>query len=131
MNKYFKFLASLMVAGITTATHADCSDSKTQLQMNECAAAQFSKLDKEMNAAYTAYRAQLDVEQERQFKAVQLAWLKLRDLTCKFESSGVEGGSVHPFILLSCLAGKTRLRLKEISVLASCAEGDLSCPVVR
>lgn len=122
------FFLSLAFAFSATAFAAECGDLDTQAAMNQCALVQFQQLDKEMNKTYTEYQSRLDRRQKRQIKEVQLAWVKFRDLACKFESSGVEGGSVHPFIFRSCLAEKTRVRLKDLALLVSCEEGDLSCP---
>lgn len=122
------FLLSLVFLVSTAAFAAECGDLDTQVTMNQCAMVQFQQLDKELNKAYTEYQSRLDKRQKRQIKEVQLAWVKYRDLACAFESSGVEGGSAHPFIFRSCLAEKTRARLRDITLLASCEEGDLSCP---
>jgi uncharacterized protein YecT (DUF1311 family) len=128
MRRLLRLLAMLTYAVMVTASAEDCGNLKTQLDMNQCAAAQFQEVDKELNKVYTAYRHRLDEFQKSQFRDVELAWVKYRDLSCAYQSSGVAGGSVHPLILQTCLAEKTRLRLNEITFLANCKEGDLSCP---
>lgn len=110
------------------ALSADCGDQTTQSGMNQCTYGEYQKADKELNEVYSAYRSRLDASQKKQIKNVQLAWVKYRDLTCDFESSGVKGGSVYPFILQSCLTKMTLARLEELKFLANCEEGDLSCP---
>ena len=122
------FFSSLAFVISATAFAAECGELDTQAAMNQCVMVQFQQLDKEMNKAYTEYQSRLDRRQKRQIKEVQLAWVKFRDLACTFESSGVEGGSAHPFIFRSCLAEKTRARLSDLTRLISCEEGDLSCP---
>jgi uncharacterized protein YecT (DUF1311 family) len=129
MRKLLIFLSSLAIAVSATAFAADCGSLNTQTEMNQCAETQFQQLDKELNKVYTEYRSRLNERQKHQIKEAQLAWVIFRDFACAFESSGVEGGSVHPFIYLSCLAAKTNARLKELTSLANCEEGDLSCPI--
>jgi uncharacterized protein YecT (DUF1311 family) len=106
----------------------DCVHLQSQSEMNRCAAADYASADRALNRFYDAYRARLDDEQKRQLQEAQLAWVRFRDLSCRFESSGVKGGSAHPLILQSCLASMTRARLRQLSTLADCQEGDLSCP---
>ena len=125
----FTLLICLFLGG--RAYPSECGDLGTQNAMDRCVLSELQKADNELNDAYNGYRSRLDVDQKRRFKDAQLAWVKFRDLACGFESSGVEGGSIHPFILRSCLARLTRTRLKELSFLANCKEGDLSCPAPK
>lgn len=106
----------------------DCGDLQTQYEMNVCARDDHAKVDAQMNRDYNAYRARLSAEQAWQFRDAQRAWIRFRDLSCAYESSGVKGGSVYPLILSSCLAGMTRERIRQIGELATCKEGNLSCP---
>lgn len=112
-----------------SAQTPDCLDARTQIDMNQCAHAALERETTALNRSCEAIRAKLDPARQQQFRAVQRAWVRFKDLSCKFEASGVEGGSAHPMILSGCLAEKTRLRNKELDALAHCQEGDLSCPV--
>ncbi|MBF5066250.1 DUF1311 domain-containing protein, partial [Salmonella enterica subsp. enterica serovar Istanbul] len=76
---------------------------------------------------YMAYRDKLNKAQQNQLREVQLAWLKYRDLSCRFESSASAGGSAASLALQTCLADKTRQRADELKNLAGCQEGDLNC----
>ena len=116
------FVTSLVAFG------ADCSTGKTQLDINECVAAEYQKADKELNRVYSAYRARLDDQQKQLLKDAQVAWLKYRDLSCKFESADVSGGSAYSMVLQSCLIEKTKARIEDLKKLGNCQEGDLSCP---
>lgn len=107
---------------------SDCQNLQTQSEMNQCAFSDLESETKKINKTYNDIRAKLNQSQQRQFKKVQLAWIKFKDLTCEFEASGVEGGSAHSMILADCLADKVRQRNKELDALANCQEGDLSCP---
>jgi uncharacterized protein YecT (DUF1311 family) len=83
---------------------------------------------KKINQTYNTVRAKLSPKQQQDFKAVQLAWIKFKDLDCKFQASGVAGGSAYPMIVSECLTAKTIQRNKELDYLLNCQEGDLSCP---
>lgn len=125
------YIAVLLLA-FSTCVHAGACDSlRTQLDENECANENFQKADQQLNQVYSAYRKRLPASQQAQLKAAQVAWLKFRDASCVFESSGVEGGSAHTMIYLNCLAGTTTDRIKSLQTLASCEEGDLSCPAPK
>lgn len=106
----------------------ECVDAMEQFTLNQCAADDYARQDKRLNQLYGEYRKTLDEPQKQQLKAVQLAWIKFRDLACSFESASLEGGSAYPMQLNACLAQKTAARIKELEQLASCEEGDLSCP---
>lgn len=120
------FLFSLSVSGFAFAL--DCKNPQTQIDMNQCASADLDRETKKINKTYNNFRAKLNPTQKQQFKEVQLAWIKFKDLACQFEASGVEGGSAHSMVLAGCLTEKTRQRNKELEALANCQEGDLSCP---
>lgn len=120
------FLSSLFVPSVVLGL--DCQNANTQADMNQCASSDLARETQIINKTYRDLRAKLNPAQQRQFKKVQLAWIKYKDLSCEFEASGVEGGSAHAMVLAACLAEKTRLRNKELEALNSCQEGDLSCP---
>ena len=105
----------------------DCAKAITQADMNQCAAQELEREDKKINATYKDLRSKLDSEQQNELKNVQLAWIKYKDLTCKFESGGAAGGSMYSMILASCLAEKTRQRNAELALIGKCEEGDVSC----
>jgi len=128
MRRLIVISSMLLFCVPVTAFSANCGDLKTQSEMNQCAYREYQQADKELNEVYSTYRLRLNESQRRQIKDVQLAWIKFRDLACDFESSGVKGGSVYPFILQTCLTTMTRARLLQLKFLADCEEGDLSCP---
>ena len=119
-------LSSLFVSSAALAV--DCQNPQTQIDMNQCASTDLDRETKKINKTYNNFRAKLNPTQKQQLKEVQLAWIKFKDLACKFEASGVEGGSAHSMVLAGCLTEKTRQRNKELEALGNCQEGDLSCP---
>jgi len=132
IHNIIRFILFLIAfTGYANVFAIDCGDIINEGAMNHCATTQFQQLDKELNKAYTEYirhHSQIDKKQKKQLKDSQIAWVKFRDLSCIFESSGAEGSSIYPFILQSCRSDITRTRIKEFETLANCKEGDFSCP---
>jgi uncharacterized protein YecT (DUF1311 family) len=128
MTPSIRFALLLALCGASAGAYAlDCNKASTQAEINGCAARDLSQADTELNETYLAYRAKLRLAQQNQIRDVQLAWIKYRDLSCRFESSNVAGGSAAGMVLQNCLADKTRQRTKELQALSGCQEGDLAC----
>lgn len=106
---------------------SECKD-QTQYGLNQCANAELARETNTINKSYNTLMSKLNPSQKRQLKQAQLAWIKYKDLACKFESSGVEGGSVRPMVLSNCVSKKTAQRNAELEALGKCEEGDISCP---
>jgi uncharacterized protein YecT (DUF1311 family) len=129
MKATIRLTLLLVLCGANAAAFAlDCNKAVTQAEMNGCVAQDLNQADAELNQTYVAYRAKLRPAQQNQIRDVQLAWLKYRDLSCRFESSSIAGGSAARMALQTCLAEKTRQRANELKTLAGCPEGDLACP---
>lgn len=109
----------------------DCESARNQLELNGCAADRLAAADRALNQVYADYRKRLSAAEARQLKQVQVTWIKFRDASCLFESSGVKGGSAYTMVHQGCLANKTDARVKDLKALASCEEGDLSCPAPK
>jgi uncharacterized protein YecT (DUF1311 family) len=104
---------------------------QTQGEMNASAARSYTTANSELAQAVALYGSRLHSQQLQLFKKSQRQWERFRTAACDFESSGVSGGSVRPMIQAACLESLTRTRLLYIQKLATCAEGDLSCPAWR
>ncbi|EJL92233.1 hypothetical protein PMI16_01174 [Herbaspirillum sp. CF444] len=127
----WRLAALLSLSTLSIAAHAlDCdkTGAETQSDMDQCSTQALNKADAELNQTYIDYRNRLNKSQQNQIRDVQLAWIKYRDLSCKYASSSTTGGSAHGMALQSCLTQKTQERTKELKVLSSCPEGDVSCP---
>lgn len=120
-----------MIAGGTGASAKDCGDEATQAGMNKCAADQLKIADAALNKIYQqiVHRLGDDADTLKLLRDAQRAWVDFRDKHCAFAASGVDGGSVYPFIHDGCLAGLTERRTKELDAFLHCEEGDMSCPV--
>jgi len=118
----------LGLSALTTASWAlDCANATTQADLNACAVHALKSADGELNDTYLALRARLNQSQKNQIRDVQLAWIKYRDLSCRFESSATAGGSARTMVLNACLARKTRYRAGELKAMQQCPEGDAGC----
>ena len=106
----------------------DCTAATTQARMNECAHEDFLAATAAYAASYQAVAGKLIPKQKDQFRRTQKLWIQYRTAACNFESSGVTGGSAQAMVKTQCDARMTRARTAELEKLASCQEGDLSCP---
>jgi uncharacterized protein YecT (DUF1311 family) len=106
----------------------NCSNVETQADMNQCAADDYRKADAAMNAQWAETRAAMlawdkatppsgDAGAAKRLLASQRAWLAYRDAACDVEGYSVEGGSMQPLIVSSCLAVLTTRRTEELKSL--------------
>ena len=107
----------------------DCQNQQTQTDITQCASSELSVETARINKAYNELTAKLYPTPRQKIKEVQLAWIKYKDLACKFEASGAQGGSAYASVLSVCLVEKTKQRSKELEALGNCKEGDLGCPI--
>ena len=99
----------------------------TQMDLNQCAGADFKRADAAMNAAYGKLMGQIGPKAQHGLRDAQKAWLPFRDKSCAREALGSEGGSIPPMILAGCLAKLTTERTKVLKGYLTCPEGDLPC----
>lgn len=120
-----------VIAGNTAASARDCGDEATQAGMNKCVAERLKTADTALNKTYQqiVHRLGDDADTLKLLRDAQRSWVDFRDKHCTFAASGVDGGSVYPFIHDGCLAGLTEARTKGLDVFLHCEEGDMSCPV--
>ena len=106
----------------------DCNNAMTQVDMNQCAAEDYRKADAAMNAQWAETRAAMlawdkatppsdDNGAAKRLLASQRAWLGFRDAACDVEGYSVEGGSMQPLVISSCLAALTTRRTEELKSL--------------
>jgi uncharacterized protein YecT (DUF1311 family) len=122
----------LALMPLTAANAEDCGDVQgRQAGMNDCYGKQFKKSDAELNKLYKQIQGRLkgDAGTMKLLVTAQKTWVAFRDAECNFQSSGSEGGSARPMIVLMCLDGLTRSRIGDFKGYLKCEEGDMSCPV--
>lgn len=81
-----------------------------------------------MNAYYAKLQARLSPTSRAMLAGSQRNWAAYRDAWCKLEGTGSEGGTVQPWVILSCRADFAKQRAKELKGYVVCEDGDLSCP---
>lgn len=125
----------LLLAGIAgwgvlpQPARAACAGSTT-LAMTQCAAADYSQADKELNTLYRSLRGLLVSRDNAppvgappvgtraaRLQQAQRQWITLRDLDCRLEAGSVEGGSLAPLIEQACLTRHTRARIGQLDAL--------------
>ena len=110
------------------APSPDCANPATQARMTACAYEDFLAATAGYAASYKSLSDGMSATQKDQFRRTQKLWIQYRTAACNFESSGVAGGSAQPMVKSQCDARMTRARTAELTALANCKEGDLSCP---
>ena len=120
MRKAIILLLSLIT--LVPAAHADgdseptwlqrCGDGPQQ-QMNACMAEEYWKTDARLNTIYRELVGAL--EDPSTLRRAQQAWLRFRDLSCDYETSGIgRDGSLYPFSLGACRLELTEKRISEL-----------------
>jgi uncharacterized protein YecT (DUF1311 family) len=107
-----------------------CGDAKTQADMNACHAALARRVSEQLDRIMAGLGKRLRPGQEKAFREAQAAWKGYRAAWCDFVASGVADGSVRPMVVAVCRSRMTEARIHEIEGIATCSEGDLSCPVL-
>lgn len=106
----------------------NCASANTQVEMNLCAAQQAETAVKKLNTSYEVLQLRLtkDIRQgdkvrieqakQRYQKLVnaQNAWVKFRDMTCEYERSGFDGGSIAPMIYHNCMTKLSNRRTADL-----------------
>jgi uncharacterized protein YecT (DUF1311 family) len=120
MRTKLALLAALAFASNAYAKDLDRSAQRmancghgNQREQNECIAAESVRLNNRLNDLFRQLIASL--EKPTDLKNAQESWVKYRDLTCKYETSGIsKGGSILPFAQNVCLADATENRIEDI-----------------
>ncbi|HZG46756.1 MAG TPA: lysozyme inhibitor LprI family protein [Allosphingosinicella sp.] len=116
-------LASLLLA----AQQPNCSDPRTQAEMNECAAREANAADADLNLIYKAvvtHYEQMDREAEttegvKRLRAAQRAWVGFRDAQCAVAGYEALGGSMESLLVSGCVAELTKRRATELRIMLS------------
>ena len=121
-------LLALSISHGSFAAGGECGSAASQAEMTRCFGDRAKAASAALGSALSQYRARLAGDQLKLFDSSQSAWETYRDLDCRFQASGVKGGSAYSMILSQCLETRARRRIADIRQLAACEEGDLSCP---
>jgi uncharacterized protein YecT (DUF1311 family) len=94
--------------------------------MNADASANYSKADRELNAAYGSVMAKATPSGGTRLRTAQRAWLAFRNANCQ-AMTGSRNGSAYPMLHAMCMTEMTEARTAELTSQLKCQEGDLSC----
>ncbi|MDP3681489.1 MAG: lysozyme inhibitor LprI family protein [Flavobacterium sp.] len=77
---------------------------------------EYKKVDKELNSVYNKLKNELKENDKKNLLEAQKAWMKFRDLNCKFKSQdpGDGGGPYENKMKIDCLIQSTIARTKEL-----------------
>ncbi|HLU03725.1 MAG TPA: lysozyme inhibitor LprI family protein [Advenella sp.] len=120
-------LCPVLACTVIFASANNRSYAATQSDMNQAASTDYKTADARLNKVYREVFNKLEAAQKSDLKAAQNAWIQFRDLDCKFQSSGAQGGSIQAMLIAGCMTDKTQARADELNTLLQCKEGDVSC----
>jgi uncharacterized protein YecT (DUF1311 family) len=115
------------VSAPSFAAEKDCSEMRTQIEINDCEGAKFNKADAALNAVFAKLSKKVSAGGKAKLVEAQRAWIKYRDLQCAFETLGTIDGSIHPLEVAQCEAALTKAQTKRLQDQLDCEEGDPSC----
>lgn len=87
------------------------------VNMLNCIAAETKTQDARLNGAYSKVMKELKPERKKQLLEVQRAWIRYRDLNCKFYADP-EGGTNAAVNSSDCFLSATAGRAKELENLS-------------
>ena len=95
------------------APHKDRCSLGTMLDMNQCLAEEYKKVDAELNDVYRQLTGSL--ADASALRKSQAAWVRFRELDCEYVSSGIgSGGSLKPFSDNACRIDLTEKRIRDL-----------------
>ncbi len=90
------------------------SFSQTQAEMNQTSSAEYQVADKQLNLVYNKLVKKTDAKSKAALLEAEKAWIKYRDLHCKYTCMQYEGGSIYPLMYNTCLTEITKQRTTEL-----------------
>ncbi len=91
------------------------------VEMHNCAAAETSRQDDLLNAAYRRLIAKLPTEQKEALRKAQRAWVAFRDSECNLAGS-FEEGTMGPIVIDDCYSQLTSMRVNDLRLYQSQAD---------
>lgn len=109
-----------------------CDAANTQMEMNQCSADEYKKVDAHLNTVYTNLirllqkdsghaQQQSGGEQRKperpaidKLKAAERQWIRYRDLHCSAVRAQYEGGTISPMMWTTCMTETTNHRIAEL-----------------
>lgn len=109
-----RFALSFLLINLAGMAQAACPG-QTQLEMNDCAQAEYIRADAQLNAVWDQAKSAMDgLGHGDVLLDAQRKWLAFRDAACAAEVSPYEGGSIQPLIAYTCLTRLTLARSQDL-----------------
>ncbi len=107
----------------------DCGQLAVQMELNQCAGANYQAADAALNKLYGQLMAdQTDAASKQRLTEAERAWIAYRDKECAYEvGPQQEGGSIWPMEMSNCLEAVTAARLSDLAKLHGCTAGVSAC----
>lgn len=84
------------------------------VDVHNCDAAEYGRIDGELNATYRKISAKLDPKRREALVKSQREWLAWRKLECDFYASGEAGGSIYPILIDTCFINMNQDRINTL-----------------
>jgi uncharacterized protein YecT (DUF1311 family) len=107
----------------------DCSGLTVQMELNQCAGANYEAADAALNKLYRQQMAEeADSATKQRLTEAERAWIAYRDKECAYQvGPQQEGGSIWPMEMSNCLEQMTAARIRELAKLRGCTAGVSAC----
>ena len=98
--------------------------------MNRCSFAESQRAAAQLSAVELTVLRRMhgDAEGQQAFRDHEDAWTVSRLAECRFVARPVETGTVHAFIINTCIAGPTPERTRRVREYLGCEESHMDCP---
>jgi uncharacterized protein YecT (DUF1311 family) len=113
---------------VVAETPEDCGPDGTTSERAACFNRIYERTDAALDALYRRLSDALADPGERALlQEAERAWSQYRDKQCDFETAGTRAGTIHPIVVLDCLAEKTKAHTEELQRQLNCPDGDTGC----
>ena len=100
---------------------------QSQPEMNDSSGRRASAAKKRLAKLIAELGGTLDPESSKKLADLQRRWAELRELDCRWEESGFEGGSAAPMVYANCVADRTEERIRRLKVFL-CEGASMTAP---
>jgi uncharacterized protein YecT (DUF1311 family) len=135
MTRWLKMvLVALLALNAVPAVAAepDCAKADTQAALDLCAAKDLKNADRELARIRKQLAKEITEATTRAaLDEAQKTWEDYRDAECKFESSGVAGGTAEQMVIALCQTQRAQTRIRVLKRILDCKPDDLTCPQLK
>lgn len=113
----YAFVLFVFLAPFTQAKKkTPCHDLKAQQDMNRCAMQEYEASEKEVTKHLYPLLRYLR-EERTLIKDAHDSWLRYHRKHCEAYAATFKGGSMHPYLLYTCLNAKAKQRVEDLAAL--------------